>query len=186
MRKLIAGLVAGVVMGSALAYAGGFLTNGYPFMQPSGTVNGVATTFPNNVVTNPTAAMLVPVDTQLTSGQVPQSVAETTWQIASLAAETAASAATSTAGAATLNTRAGTVTTEALTTAVAATYSFTLTNSLITATGPAPQVAVYSKSNTAGTLQLTSVTNAAGSSVFVFTNVGTAALNGTLIIAFHI
>jgi hypothetical protein len=176
----------------------GWITDGMPLVGPI-TGNGV----PGNtgvVINNGTtismggtisytqvgAAGLIPVDTGLASGGIPQTVAATVFQIAAHAASLQANTATSTAGAATLNTVGGLITTEALTTAPGATYTFTLTDSLILATSPVPQVEMFDKTNTAGTVQVTSVTNAAGSSVFVFTNVGTAAFNGTKTIAFHI
>lgn len=176
----------------------GWLTNGLPLVQPiylngvlqqqqNLTFNGVTQNGGNApVYTQLSAGAMLPVDTEQGQGEQPQTVAATAFQIAALSAALAVNVATSTAGAATLNTKSGRVTTEALTTAAGATYSFTLTNSLITAAGPAPQVSVVDGSNTGGQLQLTSVTNAAGSSTFVFTNTGTSALNGTLVIAFHV
>ena len=176
----------------------GWLANG---VQTVGaiTVNGVVQTIgglnfnssftPGGVAppyTQLGAAALVSADTEVNSGSQPQTVAATAFQIAAHAAGLAANTATSTAGAATLNTKVGRVTTEALSTAVGATYTFTLTNSLITATGPVPQVMLLDGTNTAGVVQLTSITNGAGSSVFVFTNVGTAAFNGTMQLAFHV
>lgn len=186
--KWIGALVVGAILGSAaigLAQSG-FLTNGLPTAGPTASVNGTTTVFPSNVVSEMGSAMMIPVDTKLANGQVPQSVGATVFQVAAFYADLAGNTATSTAGAATLNTRGGIITTESLSTAVGATYSFVLTNSLITATGPAPQVAMYSKTNTGGAISLTSVTNASGSSTIVFTNTGSTAFNGTMTIAFHI
>lgn len=181
----VSALALGLVLGSSLAaIAGGLYTNGMPTISAP-TVNGVSQPFPNGVVTEMLAPMLVPVDTQFASGQAPQTVGATAFQIAALAGEAAASTATSTAGAATLNTKAGTITTESLSTAAGSTYSFVLTNSLITASTPAPQVAMYGKSNTGGAVTVTSVTNAAGSCTIVFTNSGLTAFNGTMVILFH-
>lgn len=88
--------------------------------------------------------------------------------------------ATSTAGAATVNLPLSSVTTESLTTAAAATYSFTLTNSLITATSVVT-ASVGNGTNSAGSPCITTITPAAGSAVIVIQNIhASAALNGTL------
>jgi hypothetical protein len=126
------------------------------------------------------------MDVQTTAGQQPITVAVTAFQIAAAAAELIANTATSTVHAATLNTVAGLITTEALTTAAGATYTFTLTNSLLVAGAAAPEIVVKSGTNTAGIFQVTSITNATGSTVIVLTNIGTAAFNGTILIAFHV
>jgi hypothetical protein len=94
---------------------GGFLTNGLPMLSQ------VA------------PRMLVNADTQFQRGGQPQSIAATALQIAGAIGDCILNAATSTAGAVTQNTLGGLVTTEALTIAPGATYSFTLTNSQITA-----------------------------------------------------
>ena len=183
-RKVIS-LSAAFTLVASVAFAAGFLTNGYP---PIGAVtsNGVAAVAPNGIYTQLAAAALVPVDTNLANGQAPQSVAASVFQIAAHAAGMISNTGTSTVHAATLNTVEGLITTESLSTAAGATYTFTLTNSQILLASPPPQVAMYSGTNTGGGLTLTSVTNAAGSSVFVWTNTGTTALNGTMLIAFHI
>jgi hypothetical protein len=129
---------------------------------------------------------LVGVDTNISAGAVPQTVGATVFQIAAFFAELSSNTATSTVHAATLNTIAGLITTEALTTAPGANYVFTLTNSLLTAGAAAPQVQVHSGTNTAGGIAVASVVNATGSTVITITNTGTAAFNGTLLIAFHI
>lgn len=163
-------------------------TNGtvvaYSSMTNNGTVVNGGTIAP---LTQVPAAALVPIDVPFAATQSqPQTAASTTFQIAAHTAGLVKNNATSTAGAATLNTKSGLVTTEALTTAAGSSYSFVLTNSLITATSPIPQVQVIDGTNTTGTLQVTSITNASGTSTFSITNIGTAALNGTLLIAFHV
>lgn len=158
-------------------------------VTPAGAINFNSATISEGAAppaTQVPASSLIPIDVQAGSGQQPTTVAATAFQIAAHTAGLIANAATSTAGAATLNTVSGLVTTEALTTAVGATYSFVLTNSLITLAGPAPQVQMLDKSNTAGATQVNSVTNAAGSATIVFQNTGTAAWNGTKLIAFHV
>lgn len=88
--------------------------------------------------------------------------------------------ATATAGAATLNTPVGSVTSEALTTAAAATYTLTVTNSTIAATSII-SATVANGTNSAGAPCLITTTPAAGSVVFVIKNVHAAdALNGTI------
>lgn len=126
-----------------------------------------------------------PLDTQLTQGVQPQTGAITITQLAAQLATITANTATSTVHAATLNTTGGLITTEALTTAAGADYTFTLTNSLVTALSTV-NVSMSFGTNSAGAITLKSVTPAAGSVVFVFTNSGTAAFNGTMLIAFHL
>lgn len=91
---------------------------------------------------------------------------------------------TSTAGAATVNTQSGLVTTEALTTATAATYTFTLTNSLINASSVV-LVTIAKGTATAGEPAVHFVTPTAGSAVILIRNdAAAAALNGTIKIGF--
>ena len=92
--------------------------------------------------------------------------------------------ATSTAAAATINNQVGLVTTEALVTAAAATYSFTLTNSLINASSVV-LVTVGKGTATTGEPAVHFVTPAAGSAVIAIRNdAAAAALNGTIKIGF--
>lgn len=92
--------------------------------------------------------------------------------------------ATATAGAATLNKCAGKVTSEALTTAAAATYTLTLTNSRIAAADIVLASVAYGTSTT-GTPAVCRATAAAGSVTIVVQNVhASAALNGTIVISF--
>jgi hypothetical protein len=133
------------------------------------------------------AAALIPADTESSSGAPPQTVGATTFQIAAHAAPFIHNSATSTSGAATLNTLSGFIQTESLATAPLGTYTMTLTNSLITSgTQAVPQVEMLSLTNTQGSPQINSITNAVGSCVIVFENVGTQAFNGTFAIPFHI
>lgn len=92
--------------------------------------------------------------------------------------------ATSTAAAATINNQVGLVTTEALVTAAAATYTFTLTNSLINASSIV-LVTVGKGTATTGEPAVHFVTPAAGSAVISIRNdAAAAALNGTIKIGF--
>lgn len=94
--------------------------------------------------------------------------------------------ATSTAGAATVNTQVGVITTEALVTAAAATYTFTLTNSLIQANSVV-LVTVGKGTATTGEPAVHFVTPAAGSAVILIRNdAAAAALNGTIKIGFTV
>ncbi len=197
-EKLKKWMTAGLlVLVPAAAIAAGLYTNGLPTVAAT-TQTGVAQKPPAGVVTQllpngvigtstaPVGNPLVPVDMNLPSGGAPQTVAVSPFQIAATLAEAMQNTATSTAHAATLNTLGGLITTESLSTAAGATYTFTLTNSLIAVASPTPQVAIYSKTNTGGQMTLTSVTNESGDSVCVWTNTGTTALNGTMMVVFHL
>lgn len=92
--------------------------------------------------------------------------------------------ASATAGAATLNQPSGVVTSESVTTAAAATYTLTLTNSKIAATDIV-LASVGNGTNSAGTPEICSATPANGSVVIVIRNAhASAAFNGTLKISF--
>lgn len=92
--------------------------------------------------------------------------------------------ATATAGAATLNTPSGTVTSESITTAAAANYTLTITNSAIAATDIV-MASVANGTNSAGTPILVTVTPAAGSLVIVVKNDhASAAFNGTIKVSY--
>jgi hypothetical protein len=94
--------------------------------------------------------------------------------------------ASATAGAATLNSPSGVVTSESITTAAAATYTLTLTNSCIAATDIV-LVSQGNGTNTQGAPVIQSITPAAGSVVVVVKNVhASQALNGTLTFSFVI
>lgn len=192
-------LAAGALMAAfgGVALAAGLYTNGLPTVGAA-KFNSVAAVTPNGVVTHispndyqsnqqETPIPLVPMDTNRSSGGAPQTVAVFPLGLAATYAESEANTTTSTAGNAVLNTLGALVTTESLSTAVGSTYTFTWTNSLITSAGHSPFAAMYSKSDTSGSpMRLTSTTLSAGVATFVFTNVGTAALNGTMMIVLHI
>lgn len=163
----------------------GYSTNGLPPVGPP-TQNGVAQTAPAGIYSHVGARALLAMDTETVAGATPQSVAVAAMQIAMAAMELIANQATSTVHAATLNTTAGFITTEALTTAAGATYTFTITNSLLVAGAAAPLVDIRNGTNTTPGMVVTSITNAVGSTVIVFTNNGSAALNGTMLIGFQI
>lgn len=168
--KILAGVFALV---ATAALAAGFLTNGLPPIAagtPFSQINSAST---------------IPVDTNLAQGLNPASVSASSFQVAAIFAEAVSNTATSTVHAATLNTRAGLIVTESLSTAAGATYTFTLTNSQVTAASNM-MAALYSVTNTGGAISLTSITPAAGSVVFVWTNTGTTAFNGTMNLVFHI
>ena len=94
--------------------------------------------------------------------------------------------ASATAGAATLAKLSGKITSEALTTAAAAAYTLTLTNTEIAATDLVFASVGYGTSTT-GTPVVTRVTPAAGSVVIVVHNVhASAALNGTIVVSFFV
>lgn len=94
--------------------------------------------------------------------------------------------AVATAGAATLNNRHGQVTSEALTTAAAATYVLTLTNSAVKVGDNVQAMAMYGDSTT-GEPVVTRVAVTAGQIVFSVKNVAaSAALNGTVKVAYNV
>jgi hypothetical protein len=202
MRKIKTILgVLGAVIVPALAIAAGLYTNGMPIIGASSLL-GVAQTAPNGVVTaippvtgnavnylswpmapNP----LIPVDTNRAGGGAPQTVAANPFQIAAVYAESEANTTTSTAHNAVLNTTGALVTTESLSTAAGSTYSFTWTNSTFTTASTCPYAVMFNKSNTAaGVMSYTSCTMASGVATLVFTNVGTAALSGTMMMVLHV
>jgi hypothetical protein len=93
---------------------------------------------------------------------------------------------TSSSNAVTINGVRGTITTEALTTAAAATFTETLTNSSITAASQV-FVTVGLGTSSTGVPVLTTVTPAAGSVVIIIqNNHASAAFNGTLKISFQV
>lgn len=92
--------------------------------------------------------------------------------------------ATSTAGAATVNKQAGVITTEALTTAAAAAYAFTLTDSRIT-TSSIVLLQLMGGTNTTRGLELRAIPGSGSATLSIYNNnVAGSALNGTLIFGF--
>lgn len=163
----------------------GWVTNGMPVIEAPLLNTTTIDPAVGGIYTNIGSAALIPVDTGLASGQGPQSVAATAFQIAAIAGAFITNTATSTVAAATLNTTSGRIITEALTTAINADYTFTLTNSLLTTSTAAPQIVVKNGTNSAGAFKVKSVVNGSGTCVIVITNVGIAAFNGTINIMFH-
>lgn len=104
----------------------------------------------------------------------------------SLAIDSGTKTAAATAGAATLSKSSGVITSEALTTAAGVVYTLTLTNTVIAATDQV-FVSVGNGTNTTVGPALVSVTPAAGSVVIVIRNThASAALNGTIKVAFAV
>ena len=102
----------------------------------------------------------------------------------SLKLDTGTKTATATAGAATLAKSSGKITSEALTTAGLASYTLTLTNSLVAATDQL-FVSVANGTNTQGTLGVGPVVCGSGSATIIIHNLhATEALNGTIVISF--
>lgn len=94
--------------------------------------------------------------------------------------------ASATSGAATLNQPSGVITSEALTTAAAATYTLTLTNTKIVATDIVLVSVAYGTA-TAGAPVVQLVTPGAGSVVVILKNVhASSALDGTVKISFAV
>lgn len=94
--------------------------------------------------------------------------------------------ATATAGAATLNKHYGVITSEALTTAAAAAYTLTLTNSKVAATDIV-FASVQNGTNSAGIPIIGTIAPAAGSVVIKVENQhASAAFNGTIKVSFEV
>lgn len=183
MKKFLLLATAGALVATS-AYAAGYYTNGIPltttgYYAPNGTATGY--TYSNELG----GYELIPADTGVSGGSPPQTIAVTAFQIAAIGAALASNTATATAGAATLSTTYGVVTSEAITTAAGSTYTLTLTNTTVATTSKV-QAAAYLGAGTAGALQIVSITPAAGSVVIVVKNVGTAALNAAIKIAFQV
>lgn len=163
----------------------GWITNGFQAIQAL-IQNGV-TASPAPYTNLSAGGALIPVDTEIASGQQPQTVNASPFDIAACACALINNTATSTVHTATLNTTSGMMVTEALTTAAGADYTFQIVNSLIVSSAtPAPQVQMHDGTNTAGAVAVKSITNATGTCTAVFTNTGTAAWNGTKLISFHV
>lgn len=164
MKRIILSLLLAIAI--VPAHAGG-IYEGYP------------------ATTTVTGAEEFAVDTNLSGGRSPQTQSMTVDQVKTYVfGNAAAGTATATAGAATLNAGRGVVTSEALTTAAAAVYTLTLTNSSITASSIV-LVSVGNGTNTTVGPTLSGVTPAAGSAVISIRNTHAAsALNGTLKVSF--
>jgi len=94
--------------------------------------------------------------------------------------------ATSTAGAATINKQSGVITTEALTTAAAAAYAFTLTNSRIASTSIIV-LTLMGGTNTTRGIELRAIPGSGSATLSLYNNnVAGTALNGTLIFGFEV
>jgi hypothetical protein len=134
-----------------------------------------------------TGAETVPMDSNLSGGRSPQTEKATVAQIKEYVlggvANPATLTAAATAGAATLNAGYGVITSEALTTAAAAVYTLTWTNSAVAATSLA-LCSVGNGTNTTVGPSLAGVTPGAGSLVVVVRNThASSALNGTIKVA---
>lgn len=176
MKKIM--LSVGLLLGGAgLALAAGMYTNGM-LTVPSTTTGQVY----GQVVGNER----LPLDTQLSSGANPQTVAATAAQVGATAVCMAGNTGTASAGAVTINAQCGTVTSESLATAAGSTYTLTVTNSMVTASSLV-YASAFLKSSTAGKVQVQSVTPASGSVVIVVKNISaTTAVSGTILVPFFI
>lgn len=97
---------------------------------------------------------------------------------------TGSGTATAVAGAATLANRFGKITTEALTTAAAASYTLTITNTAVKATDMVVGSIAYGTATT-GEPAISRITPADGSLVIIVrNNAAAAAVNGTLVISY--
>ncbi len=119
------------------------------------------------------------IDNAVIGGTTPASVTAYPLKI-----DSGTKTATATTGAATLNKQSGVITSESLTTAAGGTYSLTITNSAIAATDMVFASVSYGTATT-GTPVVTLCDPSAGSLLVVIQNIhASAALNGTIQIAF--
>ncbi len=162
----------------------GWLNNGVVRVQPR--IQQGVTVFPVPTTNVPARSSALSLDINNPAGQQPETAAASPFQIAAAISAMIENNVTSTVHTGTLNTTMGRMLTEALTTAAGATYTFQIVNSLIvSAATPLMEVQIHDGTNTAGSAEVTSITNAAGTATVVFTNTGTAAWNGTKVITFH-
>ena len=113
-------------------------------------------------------------------------VTATNATVTNLTIDTGTKTATATAGAATLNKTSGKITSESLTTAAAAAYTLTLTNSTIAATDIV-FASVANGTNSAGIPIVGRVTLGSGSvTILVENQHASAAFNGTIVISFMV
>lgn len=120
------------------------------------------------------------------TGGVTGDVAAVNATATNLTLDTGTKTAEASAGAATLNKTSGKITTEALTTAAAAAYTLTLTNSAIEA-DDIVLASVANGTNTAGTPVVGRITPAAGSATIEISNEhASAAFDGTLVISYAV
>ncbi len=175
---------------SASVSNAGWLNNGVVRLQPR--IQQAVTVAPVPLTNMDSYLAAISVDDNVTGGQQPQTVAASPFDVACSAMAFIQNTATSTTHTATLNTLSGLMYTEPLTTAVGATYTFQIVNSVVAATNRLPKVQIRSGTNTANFgipaagVEVTSISNGTGTATAVFTNNGTAALNGTMIIGFHL
>ena len=163
----------------------GWLNNGVVRVQPR--IQNGTTVFPVPTTNVPARSSALSLDINNAAGQQPETAAASPFQIAAAISAMIENNVTRTVHTGTLNTTLGRMLTEALTTAAGATYTFQIVNSLFTTTGPLPEVQIHDGTNTAGSSEVTSVAIlTTGTATAVFTNIGTAAWNGTKVITFHV
>ena len=175
---------------SASVSNAGWLNNGVVRIQPR--VQNGTTVSPVPYTNLDVYGAAVSVDDNVSAGATPQTAAASPFDIACAAMALIQNTATSTAHTATLNTTSGLMYTESLSTAAGSTYTFQIVNSGIASTSRIPRVQIHNGTNVNnagfpnGGMEVTSITNATGTATAVFTNNGTAALSGTMIIGFHL
>lgn len=136
--------------------------------------------FPNIAASSITSGLRIPVDTNYSGGQQPQTAYITTGDLKTYSGGGAIVTASATAGAATANGERVIITSEALTTAAGAVYTLTLTDSSVAATS-LMLCSVGNGTNTTVGPTLTGVTPGAGSATIAVRNGhASSALNGTI------
>ena len=152
-------------------------TQGLPAVAPSST---------GGITAIPSGTGKVSLDTYSTAGAAPQTVGPTAFQLASCALTGIYNSGTLSSNTATLNTRSGVILTGSISTAVGSTYAFAIVNSLAT-TGTPFQLNLMAISDTTPGAFLNSATIATSGTISAtIGNAGTAALNGTFLVPFHV
>jgi hypothetical protein len=159
----------------------GFLTNNLPTM---GQIAGY---------------MRIPLDTEFPRGMNPASIAGSALQVAGVLAECMMNQSTEAGGTAAGTSFGGMTVTGALSGAPGVHYVLTLTNPLITQeyinAGGVPEAGIYSGSNTGGSvpplgmtanMTMLSTVPSVGQVVFTWRNDGDSALNGTMVVVWHL
>jgi len=164
-KAILAATTAFVLASGGIALANGFWTNGL------------------TASIGPRGNETIPADVGLpnsANGAAPQSVALSAAQIAGLSVAIAANTGSTSSHAVTINKMNFALTTESLSTAVAATETITVTNSVVAATSSIQCSDMRQVSDvTAARFVTSAITPAAGSFTIAFYNNGTAAASGT-------
>lgn len=165
----------------------GLLTDGLVDVGPA-SLQGIPLTNGNGTYPQITGYEQAPFDTNVANGANPQSVSAAAFNIAALYWALVHNTGTITSAAVTINKAVGLLTSDTLTTGAGATYTFTMTNSLITPASVIQVAAWIAASTAGGPLIVTNITANSGNCVISILNSGTAALNtsGSIVVLFQV